>query len=135
MGLLTLLRSDLEKYAPICQDSVRANQHMNEYDGHVRLVADVIKPWLDGFCQLFVARYRGGSNVVDMAMGMTRCARVWAYKSHENFSHSDQDTRNAVLTDFINFFASTRGVDFALYAMDLKQSEPGDEAYALDNPG
>lgn len=127
------LRTDVEKYAPDCAKSVRRNQHMNEFDGHVLITAAEVKPWLDGFCDLFASRYKGPQSTGDVAMGMVKCARVWRSRSDievwTNLGHADQDTRDAVLTDFINFTAGRRGVDFALYSKDLKESEPGDEAY------
>lgn len=131
--LLSYLRIDVERYAPDCQESVKRNGHMNEYDGGTRLKADEVKPWLDGFCERFAARYKGPQSTGDVAMGMVKCARVWRYAPDidgwKGPSHADQATRDAVLTDFINFTAGRRGVDFALYSKDLKDSEAGDEVY------
>lgn len=130
--LLSHLRADLDKYAPDCQESVKRNSHMNEYDGHVRIVN--ARPFLDGFCERFASRYMGSQSTGDVATGMVHCARVWRYAPkipgwENGLDHSDQDTRDAVLTDFINFAAGRRGVDFALCSKDLKVKEPGDEVY------
>lgn len=131
--LLSHLRIDVEKYAPDCAESVKRNRHMHEDDGHITIKAADVEPWLNGFCERFATRYKGPQRTGDVAMEMVKCARLWRYAPNlaewKGPGHLDQAGRDAVLTDFINFVAGRRGVDFALYSKDLKVTELGDEAY------
>lgn len=124
--LLSYVNLDVDKYAPDCAESLKRNNHMNSYAG-AGVKETEVKAWLGGFAEHFATRYKGGQATGDVCMGMAKCAKAWRVKP--GLSHSDQDTRDAVVVDFINFVAMRRGMDFAMYTVDLRKVEPGDEAY------
>lgn len=127
--LLQVLRVHVGKYSPTCDESVRRNKHMNQYDDSTSVPAEAAKAWLDGFCELFSSRYSGSFVSRDVVFGMVNCARTW--RTRPGLECVSQDARDAVIVDFVNHVAGNHcGMDLALYTADLDKPESGDEAYA-----
>lgn len=127
--LLKVLRDRADAYSQSCDESVRRNKHMNQYDGSTPVAPDAARAWLDGFCVLFSERYEGPKVSRDVISGMVMCARTW--RTRPGLEGVSQDGKDAVVVDFVNYVAANHcGMDLGLYAVDLGRPEAGDAAYA-----
>jgi hypothetical protein len=126
-SILQVLRGYVDQYSPACEESVRRNKHMNDYDG-TPIPADGAKAWLGGFSEHFASRYSGGRKAGDVMFGMAKCAKSWRAKPG---LEATQAAKDALVVDFVNYVASNHcGMDLAMYTSDLGKPEPGDEDYA-----
>lgn len=127
--LLQSLRAHVAAYSPSCDESIRRNKHMNQYDGSTPVPPDAARGWLDGFCAHFAERFSGAMINRDVIMGMAACAKTW--RSRPGLDGASQSAKDAVVVDFVNYVAGNHcGMDLAMYTSDLGKPKPGDEAYA-----
>jgi len=119
--LKTALLKNLAEYMPSCKESLVRNIHMHTFK-EVELWYPTAEDLMSletvvGYIiDIFANSYKGGDSLGDVATGL-----VDAAKKERAYSATvpDRELWDAVIVDFLNFWASKRCMDLGLYTKDL----------------
>lgn len=115
------LLKNLDEYMPQCKESLIRNWHMHaindvktwEPDTHeLVMLSQVARCLIDGFS----STYAGGDNLGDVANHLIDVAKIQHKVPHAVMSGP---LRDAVVVDFLNFWANKHCMDLGFYTRDL----------------
>lgn len=115
--------------------SIIRNRHMNDYDGSDFSESDA-KDTLFDFVLVTSSKIKLDSpKVMDIVRGLSDNIPMYLYSGKLSVILEDSDfskvaspdipskIKEAILVDFVNFFAAKHGIDYAMYTSDLKMKK------------